>query len=141
MGERVRGLQAGGDDYLAKPFAQAELVARLCALIRRSGETRATTIDLGPLYLDLLKREAKRGLRTLQLLPREFQLLEYLVRHAGLAVTRSMLLQDVWGYRFEPRSNVVDVHMGKLRHKVDLPDEPLLIRCVRGSGYRLDAHS
>ena len=140
LSERVRGLQAGGDDYLSKPFALAELAARLDALIRRSSETRQTTVELGPLRLDLLSREARRGGRTLDLLPREFQLLGYLVRHAGLVVTRSMLLQDVWGYRFEPRSNVVDVHMGKLRRKVDPPDEPLLIRSVRGSGYRLDVH-
>ncbi|MEX6506580.1 response regulator transcription factor [Jiella sp. M17.18] len=139
LGERVRGLDIGGDDYLCKPFALVELVARLEALLRRPLGAGETALRLGPIELDLLRRTAFRGERALELLPREFQLLEYLVRRGGRVVTRSMLLQDVWGYRFEPRSNVVDVHMGKLRHKVDLDDETPLIRSVRGQGYRIDA--
>ena len=139
LNERVRGLRAGGDDYLAKPFALIELVARLDALLRRPVELRETMLRLGPLELDLFARAASRAGRELDLLPREFQLLEYLVRCKGRVVTRSMLLQDVWGYRFEPRSNVVDVHMSKLRRKVDPPQDTPLIRNVRGTGYRLDA--
>ena len=137
LDDRVRGLRAGGDDYLAKPFALVELVARLDALLRRPVETRETLLRLGPLELDLLTRSAKRGERPLDLLGREMDILEYLVRRAGRVVTRSMMLQDVWGYRFEPRSNVVDVHMSKLRRKVDAPDEVPLIRNVRGEGYRI----
>ncbi len=137
LDDRVRGLRAGGDDYLAKPFALVELVARLDALLRRPVETRETLLRLGPLELDLLTRSAKRGERPLDLLAREMDILEYLVRRVGRVVTRSMMLQDVWGYRFEPRSNVVDVHMSKLRRKVDAPDEVPLIRNVRGEGYRI----
>ena len=139
LDERVRGLRAGGDDYLPKPFAMVELAARLGALLRRPVAARETMLRAGPLRLDMLERMAWRDGRDLELLPRELQLLEYLVRRAGQVVTRSMLLQDVWGYRFEPRSNVVDVHMGKLRRKVDPPDLPPLITGVRGAGYRLHA--
>ncbi|WP_428484463.1 response regulator transcription factor [Rhodopila sp.] len=138
LDERVRGLRAGGDDYLPKPFAMIELVARLDALLRRPSETRETLLRCGPLELDLLSKTATRSSRTLDLQTREFELLEYLVRRPGRVVTRSMLLQDVWGYRFEPRSNVIDVHMSKLRRKVDMPDQVALIRNVRGEGYRLD---
>ena len=138
LDDRVRGLRAGGDDYLPKPFALVELVARLEALLRRPAETRETILRLGPLELDLLERTGTRSGRPLDLQSRELDILEYLVRRPGRIVTRSMLLQDVWGYRFEPRSNVVDVHMSKLRRKVDAPDEPQLIRNVRGEGYRLD---
>jgi two-component system OmpR family response regulator len=137
--ERVRGLRAGGDDYLPKPFALIELVARLEALLRRPAEPRETILSVGPFRLDLFTRTAWRESRCLELLPRELELLEYLVRRAGQVVTRSMLLQDVWGYRFEPRSNVVDVHMSKLRRKVDGPGETPLLFNVRGLGYRLDA--
>jgi len=139
LDDRVRGLRAGGDDYLPKPFALVELVARLEALLRRPADARETLLRLGPLELDLLTRSATRSGRPLELQAREMDILEYLVRRAGLVVTRSLLLQDVWGYRFEPRSNVVDVHMSKLRRKVDGPDEFPLIRNVRGEGYRLDA--
>ena len=139
LDERVRGLRAGGDDYLPKPFALVELVARLDALLRRPAALRETTLRVGPFRLDLLARAAWRGARPLDLLPRELELLEYLLRRAGQVVTRSMLLQDVWGYRFEPRSNVVDVHMSKLRRKVDAPPEPPSLFNVRGIGYRLDA--
>ena len=138
LDDRVRGLRAGGDDYLPKPFALVELVARLEALLRRPVETRDTFLRLGPLELDLLTRKATRAARDLDLLSRELDILEYLVRRRGNTITRSMLLQDVWGYRFEPRSNVVDVHMSKLRRKVDGPDDVPLIRNIRGEGYRID---
>jgi two-component system OmpR family response regulator len=138
LDDRVSGLRAGGDDYLPKPFALIELVARLEAVLRRPAETRETFLRLGPLEIDLLSRRAARSGRLLDLNGRELDLLEYFLRRPGDIVTRSMLLQDVWGYRFEPRSNVVDVHMSKLRRKVDLPDELPLFRNVRGQGYRLD---
>ena len=138
LDDRVRGLRAGGDDYLSKPFALVELVARLEALLRRPAEARETLLRVGPLELDLLSRTASRTGRDLELLSRELDILEYMVRRTGRTVTRSMLLQDVWGYRFEPRSNVVDVHMSKLRRKVDRPDDEPLIRNIRGEGYRID---
>ncbi len=138
LDDRVRGLRAGGDDYLSKPFALVELVARLEALLRRPAEARETLLRVGPLELDLLNRTASRTGRDLELLSRELDILEYMVRRTGRTVTRSMLLQDVWGYRFEPRSNVVDVHMSKLRRKVDTPDDEPLIRNIRGEGYRID---
>lgn len=138
LDDRVRGLRAGGDDYLPKPFALVELVARVEALLRRPNETRDTRLIVGPLDLDLLEGRASRGDRSLGLLPRELKLLDYLVRRPGRIVTRSMLLQDVWGYTFEPNSNVVDVHMGRLRRKVDGEGEPQLIRNVRGQGYVFD---
>ena len=138
LDDRVRGLRAGGDDYLPKPFALVELVARVQALLRRPDDPRATRLIAGPLDLDLLAGTATRGGRPLELLPRELKLLDYLARRPGQVVTRSMLLQDVWGYTFEPNSNVVDVHMGRLRRKVDAHGEPQLIRNVRGQGYVFD---
>jgi two-component system, OmpR family, response regulator len=138
LDDRVRGLRAGGDDYLPKPFALVELVARVQALLRRPNETRDTRLIAGPLDLDLLAGTGTRAGRALDLLPRELKLLDYLVRRPGQIVTRSMLLQDVWGYTFEPNSNVVDVHMGRLRRKVDADGEPQLIRNVRGRGYVFD---
>jgi len=138
LDDRVHGLRAGGDDYLAKPFALVELVARVQALLRRPNETRDTRMIIGPLDLDLLAGTGTRAGRALDLLPRELKLLDYLVRRPGRIVTRSMLLQDVWGYTFEPNSNVVDVHMGRLRRKVDADGEPQLIRNVRGRGYVFD---
>lgn len=138
LDDRVRGLRAGGDDYLPKPFALVELVARVEALLRRPNETRETRLIVGPLDLDLLAGTATRANRPLDLLPRELKLLDYLVRRPGRIVTRSMLLQDVWGYTFEPNSNVVDVHIGRLRRKVDAEGEPPLIRNVRGQGYVFD---
>lgn len=140
LDDRVRGLRAGGDDYLPKPFALIELVARVDAVLRRPVDTRDTLLRFGPLEIDLLTRSASRSGRALDLQAREMDLLVYFVRRPGRIVTRSMLLQDVWGYRFEPRSNVVDVHMSKLRRKIDAPDEAPLIRNVRGQGYRLDEH-
>ena len=136
--ERVRGLKAGGDDYLAKPFAFAELLARVEALARRSrSEAPQTRLQVGDLELDLLARTAYRQGKRLDLLPREVMLLEYLMRRAGQVVTRTMLLENVWGYHFDPQTNVVDVHVSRLRSKVDKPFAGALIHTVRGSGYML----
>ena len=137
--DRVRGLRAGGDDYLTKPFAFAELTARVDALLRRSPEPRATVLRIGDLEVDLLAREARRGTRNLELQARELRLLEYLVRHHGQVVTRAMLFEQVWHYHFDPRTNLIDVHIGKLRRKVDLPGETPLIHTVRGVGFVLRA--
>ncbi len=139
VNERVRGLRAGGDDYLAKPFELAELAARLEALLRRPADPRETVLRVGPLEIDLLDRTACRGRRALELLPREFQLLEYMMRREGQVLTRAMLLENVWNYRFVPQTNLVDVHIGRLRRKVDAPDEPLMILSVRGAGFMLRA--
>jgi len=138
VAERISGLRSGGDDYLVKPFALGELVARVDALVRRPDRS-TNTLAVGDLRLDLLSRTAERAGRPLELLPREFQLLTYLMRRPGAVVTRSMLLQDLWGCRFEVRTNVVDVHVGKLRRKVDGPGERPLIQSVRGAGFVLDA--
>ena len=137
--ERVRGLRAGGDDYLGKPFALAELAARVEALLRRPVDGPETLLRGGPLELDLVARTARRGSRVLDLLPREFRLLEYMMRRAGQTVTRAMLFEDVWNYRFMPRSNLVDVHMGRLRRKLDGPLDVELLSNVRGIGFVLDA--
>jgi two-component system OmpR family response regulator len=137
--ERVRGLKAGGDDYLTKPFALAELAARVEALLRRPPQTRATVLKVGPLSLDLIDRVARRGDRAIELLPREFRLLEYLMRRPGQLVTRAMLLEGVWRYRFIPETNLVDVHIGKLRRKIDDEREASLIQAVRGQGFMLRA--
>jgi two-component system OmpR family response regulator len=137
--ERVRGLRAGGDDYLGKPFALAELAARIEALLRRPANGSETLLRVGPLELDLVARTARRGERVLDLLPREFRLLEYMMRRVGQTVTRTMLFEDVWNYRFTPRSNLVDVHMGRLRRKLDGPLEVELMSNVRGIGFMLDA--
>lgn len=135
--DRIRGLKAGGDDYLTKPFALGELTARIEALLRRPVETRATVLKVGPLTLDLIDRIAKRGDRVIELLPREFKLLEYLMRRPDRVVTRDMMLEDVWNYRFLPQTNLVDVHIGKLRRKIDAPGETPLIRGVRGAGFMI----
>jgi two-component system, OmpR family, response regulator len=137
--DRVRGLRAGGDDYLTKPFATVELVARVEALMRRPAESRDTILRVGPLELDLIERSAKRGERTIELLPREFRLLEYMMRRKDQMLTRAMLLEEVWNYKFVPQTNLVDVHMGRLRRKVDEPDEPPMIHNVRGMGFILRA--
>jgi two-component system OmpR family response regulator len=139
--ERVRGLRAGGDDYLAKPFALTELLARIEALLRRPADTQATVLRLGPLELDLIGRTARRGQRVLDLLPREFRLLDYMMRRPGQTITRAMLFEEVWNYRFMPNSNLVDVHMGRLRRKLDEPGERPLLHNVRGIGFMLDASS
>jgi two-component system OmpR family response regulator len=135
--ERIRGLKAGGDDYLIKPFAMGELAARVEALLRRSNDSRTTVLQVGPLRIDLIERSAVCGERLLDLLPTEFKLLEYFMRRPNQVVTRTMLLEDVWHYRYLPQTNLVDVHIGKLRRKLDMAGDPPLIRSVRGSGYML----
>ena len=137
--DRVRGLRAGGDDYLTKPFATIELIARVEALLRRPAESRDTVLRVGPLELDLIERTAKRGDRVIDLLPREFRLLECMMRRKEQMLTRAMLLEEVWNYKFVPQTNLVDVHMGRLRRKVDDPHEPPMIHNVRGVGFILRA--
>jgi len=138
--DRVRGLRAGGDDYLVKPFAFVELLARVDALARRSaGVVRTTLLRVGDLEMDLLTRTAHRKGRQIELLPKEFQLLEYLVRHAGRVVPRAMLLQHVWDLHFDPTTNVIDVYVGRLRRKVDSGGAYPLIHTVRGVGFCLRA--
>jgi two-component system OmpR family response regulator len=139
--DRVKGLKAGGDDYLVKPFAFSELLARLEALARRakSGtDAPATTLKVGDLEMDLLRREVRRAGKPIDLQPREFQLLEFLLRHAGQVVTRTMLLEGVWDYHFDPQTNVIDVHISRLRSKIDRGFDRPLLHTVRGAGYRLD---
>jgi two-component system OmpR family response regulator len=137
--DRIRGLKAGGDDYLIKPFALPELSARVEALLRRGAATRATRLKVGPLELDLVEREARREGERVDLLPREFKLLEYFMRRPGQIVTRAMLLEDVWNYKFLPQTNVVDVHIGNLRRKLDAGDGRRFIVNVRAAGFKLDA--
>ena len=137
--DRVHGLQSGGDDYLTKPFAFAELLARVQALVRRA--TRApepTTLTLGDLTLDLLTRKVSRGGTAIDLRPREFALLEYLMRNAGKVVSKTMILSHVWDYTFDPQTNIVDVLVSRLREKIDRPFEHKLLRTVRGVGYVLE---
>ncbi len=138
--ERVRGLRAGADDYLVKPFSFDELHARIETLLRRPQEAQEeeeTRLVCGDLELDLLARTARRGARLIELKRREFQMLEYLMRRTGRVVTRTMLLEGVWGYRFDPETNVIDVHISRLRKKIEAGGEPPLIRTVRGIGYML----
>lgn len=137
--DKVLGLRAGGDDYLIKPFALPELAARIEALLRRPAVSLPVVVRVGPLRLDLVQRMAWRSGRLLDLLPREFQLLDYMVRREGQLITRAMLLEDVWKYRFTPKTNLVDVHMGRLRKKLDAPGELPLISCIRGEGFCLRA--
>lgn len=139
--DRVKGLKAGGDDYLVKPFAFSELLARLEALVRRAksgNDSQPTTLRVSDLEMDLLRREVHRGGQLIELQPREFQLLEFLMRHAGQVVTRTMLLEGVWDYHFDPQTNVIDVHVSRLRSKIDKGFERPLLHTVRGAGYRLD---
>jgi two-component system, OmpR family, response regulator len=134
--DRVRGLRAGGDDYLVKPFAFAELLARVEALARRSNTVvKETVLRVGDLELDLVARMARRHGREIKLLPREFQLLEYMVRNAGHVVSRTMLLQHVWDLHFDPMTNIIDVYVGRVRRKVDSQHSYPLIHTVRGIGY------
>jgi two-component system OmpR family response regulator len=136
--DRVRGLQTGGDDYLTKPFAFAELLARVQALIRRAtGATEPTRLSAGELTLDLLTRRTERAGRAIDLRPREFALLEYLMRNPGRVLTKTMILSHVWGYNFNPGTNVVDVLVSRLRDKIDRDFDPKLLHTVRGVGYVL----
>lgn len=136
--ERVRGLRAGGDDYLTKPFASDEMAARVEVLLRRNSVPMTQTkLQVADLELDLITHEARRGEHTLNLLPTEYKLLEYLMRHSGQVITRMMIFEEVWGYHFDPGTNLIDVHIGRLRKKIDLPGQSPLIRTVRGSGYAI----
>jgi two-component system OmpR family response regulator len=138
--ERINGLRAGGDDYLTKPFAFGELAARLDALVRRSQAVEShTVLAVGDLKMDLLSRRVTRGGKAIHLQPREFKLLEFLMRHAGHVVTRTMLLENVWDYHFDPQTNVIDTHVSNLRHKIDADFGRSLLKTVRGAGYRLSA--
>ncbi len=138
--ERIRGLKAGGDDYVVKPFAFGEVLARLDALTRRSHESYVgTTSKVGDLCIDLLSRKVVRAGKPISLKPREFKLLEYLMRHADQVVTRTMLLENIWDYHFDPQTNVIDVHISKLRQKIDTGFERPLLRTVRNAGYMLTA--
>jgi len=136
LDERVRGLRAGGDDYLTKPFAFSELLARVHALLRRSGmKEDVSELHIADLKLDLRRRRAERANKPIALQPREFRLLEYLVRHQGQVVTRTMLLEAVWDYHFDPQTNVIDVQISRLRQKIDKDFSPPLLHTVRGVGY------
>ena len=137
--DRVAGLRAGGDDYIAKPFSFLELLARLEAVIRRRESAPDTILRVGDLEVNLLARTVKRANIEIALLPREFRLLEFLVRHAGQTVTRTMLLEGVWKYRFEPETKIIDVQMSRLRQKIDRGFDEPLIHTMRGLGYRINA--
>jgi two-component system OmpR family response regulator len=140
--DRVAGLKAGGDDYLVKPFEFVELQARIEALLRRqrsAADAGETVLQVADLTLDLLRRKVERAGQRIELQPKEFQLLEYLMRHTGQVVTRTMLLEAVWNYHFDPQTNVIDVHMSRLRTKIDKDFDRPLLNTVRGAGYRLEA--
>jgi two-component system OmpR family response regulator len=141
VSDRVRGLKAGGDDYLAKPFDIEELAARIEVLLRRVPDSRETVLRAGPIVMDLLEHTVYRGGRMIDLLPREFKLLEYMIRRPNQTLTRAMMLQDVWHFRFAPETNLVDVHIGKLRRKLTIPGETEIIVSVRGAGFMLVAHA
>jgi two-component system, OmpR family, response regulator len=139
--DRVTGLRAGGDDYLVKPFAPTELVARLEVILRRHRRTNAPelAIKVGDLSLDLVKREASRGARRIELLPMEFKLLEFMMRHAGQTLSRRLIFEAVWEYYFDPGTNLIDVHVGRLRRKIDVLGAEPLFHTERGVGYMLNA--
>lgn len=138
--DRVKGLRAGGDDYLVKPFAFSELHARLEALIRRNNNKNdnPVSIEIEDLRLDLLSRKVSRGEKNIELQSREFKLLEYLLNHRGQVVTRTMMLENVWDYNFDPQTNIIDVHVSRLRNKIDKGFDKQLIKTVRGSGYIIE---
>jgi two-component system OmpR family response regulator len=138
--DRVSGLKAGGDDYLVKPYAFPELIARVEALARRrdTGSVQ-TLLRVGDLEMDLIGRAVRRAGQEIDLQPREFQLLEFLMRHAGQSITRTMLLEKVWEYHFDPQTNVIDVHISRLRGKIDKGFDKAMLQTVRGAGYRLEA--
>ena len=138
VNDRIEGLRAGADDYLIKPFAFAELLARVDAITRRNeSDTGNTGLRVGPLWLDLISRVVTREEREIELLPREFRLLEYLMRHADQVITRTMLLENVWDYHFDPQTNVIDVHISRLRGKIDKGFDTPMLHTVRGAGYSL----
>ncbi len=137
--DRVRGLQAGGDDYLVKPFAFSELAARLQALLRRArGSEEPTTLTVGDLSMDLVRRKVQRSGKTIDLQPKEFSLLEYLARNAGRVVSKTMIMEHVWDYNFDPQTNVVEARICRLREKIDRPFPVKLLHTVRGAGYVLE---
>lgn len=138
--ERIRGLRAGGDDYLTKPFDPEELAARVGVLLRRRLNhlpNHTTVLEAGPLKVDLVSRKVTRNEVEVALLPTEYRILEFMVRHSGQTITRTMLFEVVWGYHFDPGTNLIDVHMGRLRRKIDQQGTKALIQTVRGSGYIL----
>jgi two-component system OmpR family response regulator len=139
--EKVNGLKAGGDDYLTKPFAMVELVARVDALLRRLDDVRITKLRVGDLEMDLIEKTVYRGDTRIDLLPREFRLMEYFLRHPGRVITRAMLLEEVWQYHFSLETNVVDVHISNLRKKIDTKGPPSLIVNIRGAGFMLNANA
>lgn len=139
--EKVKGLKAGGDDYLTKPFAMVELVARVDALLRRLDDVRTTKLRVGDLEMDLIEKTVYRGDTRIDLLPREFRLMEYFLRHPGRVITRAMLLEEVWQYHFSLETNVVDVHISNLRKKIDTKGAPSLIVNIRGAGFMLNANA
>jgi two-component system OmpR family response regulator len=138
--DRILGLRSGGDDYLVKPFAFGELLARLDAMTRRTQDSHTESIlNVGDLHMDLLSRKVTRAGKNMALQPREFKLLEYLMRHANQVVTRTMLLENVWDYHFDPQTNVIDVHISKLRQKIEPGSEKPMLRTIRNAGYMLTA--
>jgi two-component system OmpR family response regulator len=138
--ERIRGLRAGGDDYMTKPFASEELAARLEVLLRRrKAPTRQMTLNVADLELDLISRAARRGGVEIRLMPTEYKLLEFMMRNSGQILTRTMIFEAIWGYHFDPGTNLIDVHLGRLRRKIDRPGLPPMIHTIRGSGYALNA--
>ena len=141
LDEKVKGLKAGGDDYLTKPFAMVELVARVEAMLRRLDDVRTTKLHVGDLEMDLIEKTVYRSGIKIELLPREFRLLEYFLRHPGRVVTRAMLLQEVWQYHFSLATNVIDVHISNLRKKIDTKGMPSLIVNIRGAGFMLNANA
>ena len=138
--ERIRGLRAGGDDYMTKPFASEELAARIEVLLRRRTAPAPTlNLTVGDLDLDLITRTAHRAGAEIRLMPTEFKLLEYMMRNSGQVLTRTMIFEAIWGYHFDPGTNLIDVHLGRLRRKVDRPGLPAMIHTIRGSGFALHA--
>jgi two-component system OmpR family response regulator len=137
--ERIRGLRAGGDDYMTKPFASEEMAARLEVLLRRRGAAARTTLNVGDLELDLYSRTAQRAGVEIKLMPTEFKLLEYLMKNSGQVLTRTMIFEAIWGYHFDPGTNLIDVHLGRMRRKIDPPGLPPLIHTIRGAGYEMRA--